>query len=492
MSLRTKLSVFSCLLVLLVVSGVGVSLYVAERRYLVQRIQESQEEMVQVLAQIAREALANRSELLLSSYLALIRRSRALSYASVMDASGRVLAHSNVILVGQTPTDPPTLQALSTSSLLRQTLGTGDAQIVDLAVPIYVEGRRAGTARVGYSRSSTDQLVDQSLAVARRRIILAALASLLAGLLGAVLLALYMVRPIRHLRDGVEEIGRGALDHRLTVTSRDELGDLAREFNVMAEKLQELDQLKQDFVSNVTHELRSPLTSLRGYVEFLLRGDAGPLNEEQKENLIVIKNNAARLGRFIDNLLDVSKIEARKVELHPEAVSLADLGREMAVLFRPQAQEKDIRFSAEVPESLPRAWADPDKLSEILMNLLSNAFKFTPPGGRVSLTASREGGFLRVSVKDSGVGIPADSLEKVFNKFEQVKPTEGLVRKTKGTGLGLTIVKGFVEAHGGRVWLESRPNEGTTVHFTAPLTKPQAAESPEGEGEAGENLPSLR
>jgi signal transduction histidine kinase len=315
--------------------------------------------------------------------------------------------------------------------------------------------------------------IKTALAAARWRIGGMAVTSLAAGFLGAVLLARYLTRPIQTLRDGAKKIGAGSLHHRLPVTSRDELGDLAQEFNVMAEKLEELDRLKQEFVSNVTHELRSPLTSLRGYVDFLLDAPDS-LTGDQKEQLIVIKNNAARLAKFIDNLLDVAKIEARKIELYPEAVSLPEMAQEMAVFFRPEARGKRIAFSSQLPPETPPVWADRDKLTEIFTNLLSNAFKFTPAGGRVALAVKDLGDAVAVSVSDTGIGIPAESVEKVFNKFEQVKPAEGLVRKTKGTGLGLTIVKGFVEAHKGRVWLESRVAEGTTVTFTLPKARPVA------------------
>lgn len=466
-TLRTKLSAYSSLLVLGVVSSVGVSLYISERHYLTQRVQQNQMEIVQFLAQIGREALVSRNDLLLSSYLALIRQSRALSYAMVLDGRGRIIAHSNPALAGQRPADMVTAKALEARALLRQVVGDRAEELVDLSLPVYVEGRRLGTARVGYSHTSTRQMVDQTLQAARHRIILATAIALALGTLCAVLLSYYIARPIQHLRDGAREIGDGALDHRIEITSSDELGDLAHEFNIMARKLQELDQLKQDFVSNVTHELRSPLTSLRGYVEFLLRGDSGPVSEEQRENLIVIKNNAVRLARFIDNLLDVSKIESRKVELHPEKVSLHAIAKEMMILFRPQAQEKGVRLENRIGEDLPAVWADADKLSEIFTNLLSNAFKFTDAGS-VTMAAAEEGDLLHVTIQDTGLGIPASSINSVFNKFEQVKPTEGLVRKVKGTGLGLTIVKGFVEAHQGKVWIESQVKTGTTVHFTLP------------------------
>jgi signal transduction histidine kinase len=321
---------------------------------------------------------------------------------------------------------------------------------------------------VGYSETATRRIVDEALQATRQRIALATALCVIFGVMAAVLMAYAIFRPIEHLREGARRIGTGALDHRIEVVSKDELGELAEDFNVMAAKLQELDRLKQDFVSNVTHELRSPLTSLRGYVEYLLREGAGPLNDEQRESLVVVKNNALRLARFIDNLLDVAKIESRKVELHKEELDLRALAEEMRVVFRPQAAEKKITLANDVPQALRGAWADADKVTEILTNLVSNAVKFTPEGGRVTVAAADGPDAVEVSVQDTGAGIPPEALESVFNKFEQVKPTSGLARKTKGTGLGLTIVKGFVEAHGGKVWIESAPGRGTAVRFTLP------------------------
>ncbi|MGQ0645630.1 MAG: ATP-binding protein [Elusimicrobiota bacterium] len=467
-SLRVKIGAFSALLVLVSVGAAGLGVYISEKRWLAARLQESQAEGLQAMAQVAREALIRRSDLLLSAYLDLIRGTRGLAYAMIIDEENRIRAHSDVTLVGRKAEGEAASAAPAAAEPVRRLVDGPDGPVVDLSVPIYAEGRRLGTARVGYTQSWADETANDALRAARRRIGLAAVASLAAGLLGALLLARYITRPIEQLRDGAKRIGEGDLKHRLDIASRDELNDLAREFNVMAEKLHELDRLKQDFVSNVTHELRSPLTSLRGYVEFLLRGDCGPLSEEQREQLIVVKNNAARLAKFIDTLLDVAKIEARKVVLHREPVSLRTAAGEMAVLFRPEAQEKGVRFTQDVPETLPPAWADADLLAEILTNLLSNAFKFTPEGGQVALSAREKDGKILISVSDTGAGIPADAVDKVFDKFEQVKPTEGFVRKTKGTGLGLTIVKGYVEAHGEKVWMESRVGEGTTVRFTLP------------------------
>lgn len=475
-SLRTKLITHSTLLVLVAVTGVGLSLYLAERLYLVRRFDQTQEDNVNSLVQIRRESLAANNDQLLLSYLSLLRRSRALSYAMIQDNTGRVLAHTNPALIDQRLTDPLSLKAAETTGLLRQQGGATD-DVVDFALPIMQGSNRLGVARVGYSRTSMGQLVDQALEAALHRIVFATLLAMGFGIVLAILLSFLLTRPIGLLRDGAQKIGEGDLTHRIRITTRDELGDLAREFNVMAAKLQELDQLKQDFVSNVTHELRSPLTSLRGYVELLLREGAGPINEEQREFLIVIKNNSLRLARFIDNLLDVAKIEAGKIELHPERIRLQDLALETTIVFRPIAQEKQVEFRTEMAPHLRPIEGDADKLLEVLTNLLSNAFKFTPPGGQVTLSAAEETDGVHIQVKDTGIGIPQESLGIIFNKFEQVKPTQGLARKTKGSGLGLTIVKGIIEAHGGRVWIESQLNAGTTVHVFLPQPGRETEES---------------
>jgi signal transduction histidine kinase len=266
------------------------------------------------------------------------------------------------------------------------------------------------------------------------------------------------------------EIGKGNLAHRIDVGTNDELKELAEDFNLMAQKLGELDEMKQDFVANVTHELRSPMTSIRGYMDLLLQGAAGNLTEVQKDYLSVIKNSAVRLGRFIDNLLDVAKIESKKLKLTPESMDIAGLTHEMQVLFKPQLDEKGISFRNQVSPTLSPAFVDKDKLAEVLINLTSNAIKFTPEKGEIQITAQEGSNYIEMGVHDNGVGIPANMIDKLFNKFEQVKANQGHARKHKGTGLGLTIAKGIIEAHGGKIWIKSPgpSGKGTTFFFTIP------------------------
>jgi signal transduction histidine kinase len=259
------------------------------------------------------------------------------------------------------------------------------------------------------------------------------------------------------------------------VNTRDELRYLADDFNRMAQKLGELDQMKQDFVSNVTHELRSPMTSIRGYIDLLLNGAAGEMNAEQKDYLTVIKNSSVRLGRFIDNLLDVAKIEAQKLKLTPEKLNVHDLAHEMEVLFKPQLGEKNLAFENAVSRTISDAFADKDKMAEVLINLTSNAIKFTPENGRLKIDAVEGPNYIEMSLHDTGSGIPPAAAEKLFSKFEQVKQNQGLARAHKGTGLGLAITKGIIEAHGGKIWIKSPApwGQGTAFYFTIPKMTPE-------------------
>jgi signal transduction histidine kinase len=201
-----------------------------------------------------------------------------------------------------------------------------------------------------------------------------------------------------------------------------------------------------------------------------LRGKAGPLNKKLIEYLTIVKNNTSRLGMFINDILDLAKIEAKRFELGKEALELSPFIEEMVTFFQPQAEEGKIQLEAAVPTSISLVSADSDKLRQVFTNLLSNAFKFTPEGGKITIEAKNagSGNFVEIAVKDTGVGIAREDVQKVFDKFQQIKSSGGKVKIVKGTGLGLAIVRGIVEAHGGRIRVESELNKGSNFIFTLP------------------------
>jgi signal transduction histidine kinase len=261
-----------------------------------------------------------------------------------------------------------------------------------------------------------------------------------------------------------------------------EIQEKSRQLETANERLKELDRLKSDFVSNVSHELRTPLTAIKGAVDLLLREVPGRLNASQTHYLTRVRSNTQHLAGLINDLLDLSKIEEGKIELNASRVSLGGLVHEVMETLRPTAEEKPVLLEVDVPEPSVLVWADRDKVTQVLMNLIGNAIKFTPSGGTIAVsTANDRRGWVRVSIRDAGPGIPVSEQEKIFEKFYQV--TQNGTPKPKGTGLGLAICKSLVELHGGKIWVESELGCGSTFSFTLPVSGSQDTPSP---------LPSLR
>jgi signal transduction histidine kinase len=321
------------------------------------------------------------------------------------------------------------------------------------------------------------------------------------ALFASFFVARRVIGPLRVLGQGVRRIGSGDLGFRVELKTGDEIEALAEEFNKMTsalqeaytgleqkvaqrtqelsvanERLKELDRLKSDFVSNVSHELGTPLTAIKGAVDLILREVPGPLTEKQIHYLARVRSNTQHLAGLIRDLLDLAKIEEGKIEFKATRVSLVGLLHEVVETLRPLAIEKQVSLDAVMPESSSLIWADRDKVTQVLVNLIGNAMKFTPPRGTVKVSATNDGAeWVQVVVQDSGPGIPADEKEKIFDRFYQVRGEGG--QKPKGTGLGLAISKRLVEMHGGKIWVESRPNCGSTFAFTLPVSTAQKSDS---------------
>ena len=229
--------------------------------------------------------------------------------------------------------------------------------------------------------------------------------------------------------------------------------------------LRRLERVRTEFVANVSHELRTPLTSIRGYRETLLDG---ALEEaaNARRFLEVAHTHAERLGRLVDDLLQLSDIETGKVILKPAPLPLQEVASAVLAMFESQAAAKNLALLNRVAPDL-HVQADRDRLSQILVNLVDNAVKHTPEGGRITLAATREpDGFVEIQVADAGIGIPSTDLPRITERFYRVDKTRS--RELGGTGLGLAIVKHLVQAHGGELWIESELNRGTAVHFALP------------------------
>lgn len=232
------------------------------------------------------------------------------------------------------------------------------------------------------------------------------------------------------------------------------------------QELKRMNDAKTEFLSMVSHELLSPLSSVGGFLSLLRRGEAGPVAPKQEEFLALCERSVERVTRLIDDLLDVSRIEAGVVKIQKETVDLPALLAAATRDHAPQADAKGVRLEA-APGDVPPAVADPYRLRQVVDNLVSNALKFTPEGGKVLLSCRRTAEGAEVSVKDTGIGLSESERERVFERFYQVEPAGGPRRR--GAGLGLAICKSLVALHGGRIWVESVPGKGADFRFTVPL-----------------------
>ncbi len=246
----------------------------------------------------------------------------------------------------------------------------------------------------------------------------------------------------------------------------EEKGDLARViFNVIdITRFRQAEELKSTFVSVVSHELKTPVALVKGYAETLLREDADWDRETMRESLGVIAEEADHLTHLIDSLLEASRIQAGGLKLEPTDVLLPRLVEKVVDGFRTQTEIHS--FEADFPGDFPPVWGDPERLREVLSNLVSNAVKYSPEGGIIWIGGRVDGGGVTVYVADQGIGIPPEEQGRIFDRFHRVET--GLHRRTEGTGLGLYLVKAIIDAHGGRVWVESAPGRGSIFMFTLP------------------------
>ena len=255
------------------------------------------------------------------------------------------------------------------------------------------------------------------------------------------------------------------------ITERKQAEETLKEAN---EKLTEYNQLKDEFVSTASHELRTPLSIIMGAIRLILDEIPGKIVEEQREILATAMENVKRLGRIVDSLLNISRIESGKLDLQRTVVNICELIKDTVSDYKALAQEKGISLDCEIPQRRVDICLDPDRIKEVLINLISNSLKFTHEGGWVKVTCGEHNGEARVSIQDSGVGIAKEDMPKLFDKFTQFGRKAG--PGEKGTGLGLAIAKKLVGMHDGRIEVESEVNRGTTFTISLPLTTEVTAE----------------
>jgi signal transduction histidine kinase len=299
----------------------------------------------------------------------------------------------------------------------------------------------------------------------------AAGAIVLALLLGFVL-SWSLIGPIQKIDTRLAAIESGDFTGHVDVDNRDELGALGANVNRMNDELQRLyreleaaSRHKSEFLANMSHELRTPLNAILGFSQVLREGMFGEVNEKQKEYLEDILSSGNHLLSLINDVLDLSKVEAGQIELELAPFSLRDALERGVVMLRERASKDGVRLTLATDPEVDVVDGDERRIRQVIFNLLSNAVKFTPDGGSVDVSAARVNGEVRVSVADTGPGLASEDHERIFEEFQQ---TETGIEQREGTGLGLALSKRFVELHGGRIWVDSEVGRGSTFVFTLP------------------------
>jgi signal transduction histidine kinase len=386
----------------------------------------------------------------------------------VIDHRQRVLADSNRLLIGQTLT---TTQLFSLASAqpgfqpapqpgppppVQPPLPRGQVRIISTDAPNVTLG---DAPLMLFDRSSQDgfsSAMDRSVWLA---IAVAALVALIVTLI----LSNTILGPIHALTLAARRMERGDLRQRVAISQRDEIGELAHAFNTMADSLERSEQLRRSLVSDVAHELRTPLTNIRGYLEAL----QDQVTEPTPATIASLYEESLLLSRLVTDLQDLTQAEAGQLRLVRMPVSLEDIILKATQSLRLQAEERQITLSTRLPPELPLVDADPERVGQVLRNLLTNALTYTPPGGRISIgveaTTSQR---VEVRVEDTGVGIAAEHLPHLFKRFYRADRSR--TRATGGSGLGLAIVEQLVHAHGGQMHVRSQEGRGTCFTFTLP------------------------
>jgi len=309
---------------------------------------------------------------------------------------------------------------------------------------------------------------DFNTSVNRSLIIAIALAGMV-GLLLTYLLSRSILKPVDELINAARAMEKGDLSQRVTVSSQGELGELARAFNAMAEGLTRLEQLRQNMVTDVAHELRTPLSNVRGYLEALRDG----VMEPTTETIASVYEEAMLLNRLVDDLQELAMAEAGQLKLVCQPVDIREVIDKAVQSLKSRAIEKEVSLERDLPDDLPLVEADAERLGQVLRNLMKNAIVNTPPGGKITVQARTVDSQVEVSVQDNGTGISAEHLPYVFERF--YRADQSRARSTGGAGLGLAIVKQLVEAQGGQVAIDSQVDAGTRVSFTSPIADLQSS-----------------
>jgi two-component system sensor histidine kinase BaeS len=331
------------------------------------------------------------------------------------------------------------------------------------AAPIQVNGETVGYMLVSAQGFGPNPQETAFLAGVTRWLLLGALGTFVVALLLAGLLSRTLTQPIRELTRATHAIADGDLSVQVPVRSHDELGELAGSFNRMSAELARSLELRRQMTADIAHELRTPLSLILGHAEAVHDGVLPP----SPENFEIIRDEASRLENMVEDLRTLSLADAGELTFTAERVDAGNLLHEVATMYRYRAQGQGISLEEQLQPGLPAISADPGRLTQVLTNVLDNAFRHTPAGGKIALSASASGGEVELSISDDGPGVAGEDLARLFDRFYRADPSR---QRDGGSGLGLAIARSIVEMHGGQISASGAPGRGLTITIHLPAS----------------------
>ena len=533
-SARSQLGTKSILAVVFLLSAISITLTVffvtGQKNFLSEELSKRGLSLASNMAYNSQFAVLSNDITFLQTLISGVKKESDIKDAFITDIDGIILAHENKELIGRKITIP----AVGDSAFSQSWLPTENKDIKRTITLIEIERKPADSDEsilfstpedsddsdsnpsaqlyvkpLGYAILDVSlESMNRALSVGMRNAIIITLIMILLGSLAIIYLVGSVAKPIYNLADATRAVAEGDLEQYVPISRSDEIGVLADSFNHMIEQLKvsrekieswnreletkvaertteleekhnelekayealkTLDKAKDDFLSLVSHELRTPLSSILLYSEMLLDGLANSA-EDRNEFLTTIVDNCKRLTRLINDVLDLSKIEAGRMPFNFTELNIRALVAETLTGIRPKLENQSLKFEYDQIDQNACLWGDRDKIIQVLTNITSNAIKFTPEGGRISVFLRQRNNMGIVAVEDTGKGIEKKDIPKVFDRFSQL---ESIDHHSEGTGLGMTISKSIIERMGGRIWIESERGKGTTVFFSLPKTKPK-------------------
>ncbi len=457
MRIRTKFSLFTSLVVLITTMAIALVAYFLQKNLIEKNLEAARGTQANGFAAVCRQSVIVNNELFMINYIRLLQESDGIVYAYFTDSTGNIKVHTDKKFYYQP---------------LSKWLAQKPPGAEEVSAPVRMtSSAEGGRVVLGFSRGSREKALDSALYQTLVRVALAAAAVAILGFLAAFFFAYILTRPLQILSSGSEEIAKGNFKTQVRIESGDELAELAQRFNLMAQSLALLDELKDELISDVSHDIRSPMSAIQMYLDLMLNTDKDKdvLLPKHRAWLNIIKDHALRQQIFVNNVLDAATMKAGRMKYHLEPVAVDAILKNVQSLYQIMAENDGIALNMQVSPSLPKIKVDPVHFERMIINLVSNALKFTKPGGKVTVGAKHSGNTLNIFVADTGKGIPKEELLLLFQRFRMIDGPENSSQTVKGTGLGLYITKEIARGMGGNISVESEPGKGSRFIIQMPL-----------------------